>query len=1103
MYDPTTAALIRSTPELDDLDTEALPDRLARAFAEIVSARVMLREGGEDFVSLGETTTFARRLAQTNEALVAIDPDRENRAAAGFVAASAYQLLYQARTLTEPEPTTSFVTPEGISSEISAMLLFLVAEASADAAEVAAAIRVPSGDRLQSELILHLIMLANGQVGRIRQRKRPRQVDLVTGSGRERANAALYYRILRGIRALAYVLQGQRIRGFVDPIAVFTEVKQLAAPGAEEIAEGYPYSAVAVFPGPFHLASLLIAAGSALIDSAVVNLPPPEGVDGDRWATAMQTVAETRPYLWRNHRDAIEQGYLEIGTSSAIGFPTGAGKSTTAQLKIHATLLSGRKAVFLAPTHALVDQTTRDLRDAFPRATVRGERTDEFGFSSQGEDLPDLMVMTPEACLLSSHMEPERFDDVGLMIFDECHLMHDSSDRDRRAIDAMLCILGFTRVAPDADIVLLSAMMKNTDELSGWLEELTGRKSLPLDNAWKPTRQLRGCVVYDAKRHAKLEKLLRAERIKKPKGGVPVAVKRQLTATPKGFFSVKQTWASQVRRDYTLVPLLDTALEFSSNKFWKLTPNSGVVAASIAVAAAQAGLRTLVFSQSIPNAFSISEKARVALEECDVKLTETEQRYYEVAVDEMGGADQLYLTLQNGKLVSQAATHHGQLLPEERQLAEALYKRDDALSVLAATPTLGQGMNLPADLVIIAEDSQYDVASGRKDLLEPEDLLNAAGRAGRAGESATGIVLVIPGKVVPLDDAENKIGGRWTRLRAIFGQSDQCLVLDDPFTALMDRIHDKASDIGDLERYVVARLAETDQSEDGVLDVRLGLSRSFAAYRKRQDAEDDWVESRTAAALSLLKDDNEDLPVESLSLRNTASMLGLPEDVLKDLSDALVEEGFQSFQTVEVLCDWMFEWLAAKPEHLARVIKPDSLEYLFGTDFKKLKDDAQRTSFALPKLQAALKLWMNGKPLKSIQMALSDKTRDTKRSTSARKFVIRLIPDIAHLMGAPLQILQGHINVHADEEISPSTALGLANRCVRRGFSSAEMAAFGTQMLSARWARREVHRNFASITPYLRPAGEHETLDGLELRVELASDEELNNRSFPDPFQDD
>ncbi|KAB6717770.1 helicase, partial [Roseobacter sp. TSBP12] len=204
--------------------------------------------------------------------------------------------------------------------------------------------------------------------------------------------------------------------------------------------------------------------------------------------------------------------------------------------------------------------------------------------------------------------EPERFDDVGLLIFDECHLMHPSTDGDRRAIDAMLCILGFTRVVPDADIVLMSAMMKNTYELSGWLAELTGRNSLALDNAWKPTRQLRGCVVYDEKRLADLRKLLRNARAKSSTAGVPAAVKRKLTAKPNAFFSVKQTWASQVRRDYALVPLLNEALQLSTNKFWKVTPNSGVVASSVAAAAAGAGLRTLVFSQSIPNAFSISEK---------------------------------------------------------------------------------------------------------------------------------------------------------------------------------------------------------------------------------------------------------------------------------------------------------------------------------------------------------------------------------------------------------------------------------------------------------------------------------------------------------------
>src|SRR3546814_17162402 len=76
-------------------------------------------------------------------------------------------------------------------------------------------------------------------------------------------------------------------------------------------------------------------------------------------------MARQRPYLWRNHRAAIERGYLAQGVSSAISFPTGAGKSTLAELKIATALLRNAKVVFLAQTHALVGQTTRALQSTF------------------------------------------------------------------------------------------------------------------------------------------------------------------------------------------------------------------------------------------------------------------------------------------------------------------------------------------------------------------------------------------------------------------------------------------------------------------------------------------------------------------------------------------------------------------------------------------------------------------------------------------------------------------------------------------------------------------------------------------------------------------
>src|SRR3546814_5568284 len=117
-------------------------------------------------------------------------------------------------------------------------------------------------------------------------------------------------------------------------------------------------------------------------------------------------MARQRPYLWRNHRAAIGRGYLAQGVSSAISFPTGAGKSTLAELKIATALLRNEKVVFLAPTHALVGQTTRALQSTFQNYDILGDVDDEITFGDIVL-LPEVIVTTPERCLRSEEHTSE------------------------------------------------------------------------------------------------------------------------------------------------------------------------------------------------------------------------------------------------------------------------------------------------------------------------------------------------------------------------------------------------------------------------------------------------------------------------------------------------------------------------------------------------------------------------------------------------------------------------------------------------------------------------------------------------------------------------
>ncbi len=1092
MYDETTARLIRQTPDLPDLDRQDLPDRLSRYYAEIVAARVRAREA-DDKSGLEEITHFAMRLAQTNEALVAVAPDRKDRAAAAFVAATAYQLVFQTDQISRRERPGSELHQQGIAESIAAMLLFMIGDASSDAIEVSKHVALRNDRKVERELVRCLRFLARGQVQEILNRPVLSARAVRGDTDVEMATSALYVTLLSAVRSLAESLLG---RSETEDAAEMCErVRRLSNASTRAMGADEPVP-VSSFSGPYHLASLLLAVIDSLSGGALVTVPAPSGTDPRKWSRALQEMAGERPYLWPNHRDAINRGLLNNGVSAVVGFPTGAGKSTVSQLKIAAHLFAGRKVVFLAPTHALVDQTSRDLNEAFPRASVRGERMDEFGFETGGEELPDIFVMTPEACLTLTHWQPEAFEDVGLLVFDECHLMHDKGDGSRRAMDAMLCLLNVLRIRPDADVMLLSAMLKNVSEVAGWIANLTGRPALDLTLDWKPTRQLRGCIVYKAPDLDALNQLLASERAQKPSGAVPKPVQNKLVAQPFGFFSVQQTWASWRREDYALLPFLEEQVALSTNAKWNLTPNANELSARIAARAAESGLKTLVFSQSTINANAIAEQTTDLCSATRIRLSETEKAYLDTAIDEIGSAKQLYLRVEGDEVVGSSSVHHAQLLPEERRLVESLYKRRDGLTSLAATPTLGQGMNLPSEMVIIADDSRFDEAKGRKDVLEAQDLLNAAGRAGRAGQNANGIVVVIPGKVVALDETESRIGNRWAALREVFGQSDQCLIIDDPLTALLDRIHVQSEQLGDTERYAISRLIQSgriDGNSDGEALER-AIRRSFAAHRRTQDREN-WIASRVAAAVAFANG-SDDLSEDARVNRELASTTGVPEDVIVQLKASLVDAPPPDRANVATWCGWMMDWLQARPDMLEKLLKLEDLESQFGKPYKDLKTSAERAAFAMPQLRLLLEAWMAGKTLNEMQADLPPNARQKRFSTGARKFVARLVPSLSYFFGVPALILRSQAQAAGVEDYEPPPSILVLGNCARRGFNHAEMAALAQLLAKAGLPRRDVHRHFARVVPFLPSAELPETWQSMVERVERASDRELNARGL-------
>lgn len=1103
MFDPETTSLIRQAPALPELDLERLPEELTKAFASLVSFRVRLAGNPAALpAALNTKLDEFRRMAATFETLVALLPELANRRAAAFVAAHAQQLLHLARTaVAQGAARLPPFRADAISPETSGLLLFLIANQPSDAMEMARVLvqARPPGDNATALLVDGLAALAAGRLADIHPLAARLTAELPLDSC-DAAVEALYRRLLEGITLLAgFLLDAPRAQDMnASASGIFREVQRLAVevePWPIENREAAPRDPISTFAGPHHLATLLLAAGEILGQSALSAVPPPSGVNAEAWRIQIATIVADRPFLWPNHLQALEQGFLVPGTSSVISFPTGAGKTTLSELKAAAALALGGAVIYLAPTHALVAQMKADLEKTFPNVPVRESLLVDDFYAEIDETIapnnPQIVVMTPERCLALLSLGGVEFGLVRLVIFDECHLIHPKgSGQNRRSLDAMLAVLHLRESAPQADWLLLSAMMANARDIAAWMQEFTGRPCIALNLDWKPTRQARGCLVYDQEAVKALKaSLKREETAARAKDGAlpnpkPV-LQASLSTRPFGFFSLRQTWQTTHLEDYALIALLDEPVPLTASitpkdpknpkkrRAYYLTPNKNAVAAHLAARCAAIGLKVLLFAQNTTHVGSIARKIESLIPEgCSpIPLSSHEAELLRVAKEEVGSEAAIITP------AGCAGCHHGLMLPPEREMAESLFRRRDGIRALAATPTLAQGMNLPADVVFIVGDERFDKDSQGFSPLEAHELLNAAGRAGRAGHVAQGVVVVLPHTLVTFDPATRGIGSGWISLReAVFSRADQCLELRDPVDLLIDRVQDAASGDDPDVRYFLRRLPRGGANDPDA--TQQFLRKTFAAWKARQQKTEDGFEEKIVRAIAQQR---ELVPLSQAGdwRDDLAARTGVAVEFIIALDSEITRIAGQLPQNTEGWVRWFFGWLAGDAHRLEAV-----LGHRLPQDDRDALEQGDLFGGALAD---AVWAWMSAESLLAINVRCGGKPDKPGTCNKARKFV-RLVPDLAFAIGLATRVHRKQLG-ESDADTMPLVLAALAF-CVREGAAEPEIAAL-RQLVKPPCSRSQLQSLWSEIASFAPPRGEYERFGQTKRRVERALQSDL------------
>lgn len=186
--------------------------------------------------------------------------------------------------------------------------------------------------------------------------------------------------------------------------------------------------------------------------------------------------------LYPPQEEAILAGALE-GKNLVLASPTASGKTLIAELcALKHILEKGGKVLYLTPLRALASEKYEEfkkyttLRKANGRKIRVGISTGDYDRSDNWLERHDIIVTTNEKADSLLRHRTKWMNKISLIVADEVHLLNDGD----RGPTLEVVLARLMQINPDAQLLALSATIKNAEETAEWL------KANYITTEWRP-----------------------------------------------------------------------------------------------------------------------------------------------------------------------------------------------------------------------------------------------------------------------------------------------------------------------------------------------------------------------------------------------------------------------------------------------------------------------------------------------------------------------------------------------------------------------------------------------------------------------------------------